>query len=80
MKGKVGVNSPLGILISLSPRETQILEGVARGETSKQVAARLKMSSRTVEVHLARIRNKLHARSSSQAVANALMGGFLKLY
>jgi DNA-binding NarL/FixJ family response regulator len=44
----------------LTPREMEVLQLVAESKSSKQVAARLGVSTRTVENHRARIMEKLN--------------------
>jgi DNA-binding NarL/FixJ family response regulator len=48
---------------ALSSRENQIAELVAGGSTNDEIAARLRLSRRTVEAHLDHIRTKLGVRS-----------------
>ena len=45
--------------LDLTDRESEVLEGMARGERSKEIAARLGITERTVKAHLASIYNKL---------------------
>lgn len=59
-------------LDSLTPRETQILELLSTGNSSKEIAAALGISVRTVGTHLHHIYDKLHVASRSQAVAKFL--------
>jgi len=59
-------------LPSLSPREGQILEQLARGRVPKEAAAELSMSYETVRDHLKRIYRKLHVRSRTEAVLRYL--------
>lgn len=47
----------------LSPREREVLDLLGRGSTNREIAARLYLSERTVEGHLARLRAKLGVRS-----------------
>ncbi|HEY0754330.1 MAG TPA: response regulator transcription factor [Ktedonobacteraceae bacterium] len=61
----------------LSEREREILQGVARGERSKEIAAHLGISIRTVGAHLASIYTKLGVDSRASAVALALKRGLL---
>src|SRR5215470_10448294 len=63
--------------IELTEREREILQGVARGERSKEIAARLGISIRTVGAHLASIYTKLGVDSRASAVAIALERGLL---
>ena len=59
--------SPLG----LTPREEQILELLARGRKNREIADELVISPRTVEVHVARVLEKLNAHTRTEAVAAA---------
>lgn len=54
---------------SLSPREREVLELLARGYLYKEIAESLHISVPTVNTHIRRIYEKLHVRSRSQAVA-----------
>ena len=63
--------------IALSEREREILQGVARGERSKEIAIHLGISVRTVGAHLASIYSKLGVDSRASAVAVALERGLL---
>ncbi|MDU2240575.1 MAG: response regulator transcription factor [Paenibacillus sp.] len=63
----------------LSARETYILQSVARGFKSKEIAFELGIAERTVKAHLTSIYNKLGVDSRSQAVATALERGLLKI-
>jgi len=54
---------------SLSPRELEVLELLARGYLYKEIADSLRISLPTVNSHIRRIYEKLHVRSRSQAVA-----------
>jgi two-component system response regulator DegU len=63
--------------IPLSPRESQILQKVAWGSTTKEVAHDLGISAHTVKTHLERIFEKLGANDRAQAVAIALRGGLV---
>ena len=63
----------------LSDKETYILQSVARGFKSKEIAYDLGIAERTVKAHLTSIYNKLGVDSRSQAVATALERGKLKM-
>ena len=56
----------------LSPRETEVLQLVARGMSDKEVAGQLKLSEHTVHRHVANILAKLNAPSRAAAVAYVL--------
>jgi len=57
---------------ALTGREEEILQLVARGYRSKEVAEALKITTQTVETHLRNIYDKLHVRSRAGAVARFL--------
>jgi NarL family two-component system response regulator YdfI len=61
----------------LTAREMEILQAVAAGERSKEIAARLGISERTVKFHLAGIYNKFGVDSRAAAIAAAARAGLL---
>jgi DNA-binding NarL/FixJ family response regulator len=61
----------------LSPREIEILQQVAYGSTTKEVADALGISFHTVKTHLERIFEKLGANDRAQAVAIAIRQGLV---
>lgn len=63
--------------IALTDREQEVLIGVARGERSKEIAARLRITERTVKAHLASIYNKFGVDSRAAAIAVAAQRGLL---
>jgi NarL family two-component system response regulator YdfI len=63
---------------NLTDRELEVLEAVARGERSKEVASHLGISERTVKAHLASIYQKLGVDSRAAAIAVAAQKGLLK--
>jgi two-component system response regulator FixJ len=63
-------------IAALSPRERDALEGILRGESSKQVARRLKLSPRTVEMHRARMMRKLGVKSAIETLGLAAAAGY----
>jgi len=60
---------------SLTPREREILALVVEGLPSQNIARRLGMSVKTVDVHRARIKNKTDADSISTLVRDILRYG-----
>ncbi len=60
-------------LASLTLREHEVLEQAALGLHAKEIAARLEISPRTVEVHKTRIMAKLGVRNVAELVRFALM-------
>ena len=64
-------------LSSLSVRERQVLSGLVSGEPNKVIAHRLQISPRTVEIYRARLMDKMQARSLSELVRAAVIGGVM---
>lgn len=63
------------VLGALSPREREVLDGLAQGYPNKTIAYDLGISPRTVEVHRANVMAKLGARSLSDALRIAFAAG-----
>ena len=59
----------------LTPRERQVLQLVAEGKTSKEIAALLKLSVRTVETYRSQIMDKLKIRDTVGLVHYAIRHG-----
>ena len=57
--------------ISLTPRQLEILREVGNGQTDKQIARKLSLSPRTVEMHVARALAALRCRTRAEAVRRA---------
>ena len=62
-------------LATLTPREREVFDEMVRGKQNKMIAYDLDISPRTVEVHRARVLEKLEARSRSELVRLALAAG-----
>lgn len=62
---------------SLTAREKEVLQLLARGLRNKEIAARLVVSERTVNFHLANIYAKLHVSGRTEALSKALEWGLL---
>jgi DNA-binding NarL/FixJ family response regulator len=62
---------------SLTPREREILHLIVEGNTSAQIAARLVLSPRTVELHRSRIMKKLDLHNQTDIFRYALERGIL---
>ena len=60
----------------LTPREQEVLEGLARGHPNKTIAYDLDISPRTVEIHRANLMSKLGVASLSEALRIAFAAGF----
>jgi two-component system response regulator FixJ len=52
----------------LTPRERDVLAQIARGASNKEAGRQLGISPRTIEVHRARIMEKLGARNAADLV------------
>jgi len=63
--------------ISLTDRELEVLQYVARGDRSKEVAVQLGISERTVKAHLGNIYSKLGVDSRAAAINIAAQRGLL---
>jgi two-component system, NarL family, response regulator DegU len=63
----------------LSPREEELLQHIADGLATSEVADKMYISQKTVKNHLASIYEKLQARDRTQAVLMAVKMGIVKL-
>ena len=63
----------------LTRREEEILQLIADGYSTSEVAARLFISGKTVKNHLASVYDKLDARDRTQAVLSAVRIGIIHL-
>jgi DNA-binding NarL/FixJ family response regulator len=59
----------------LTPRETEVLQAVARGLSNTEIAAALYMSHATAKTHVSRLLTKLNARDRAQLVMLAYEAG-----
>ncbi len=67
-----------GSLDILSPREREILQLIAEGNTNAAIAKKLTLSVRTVEAHRARIMAKLRLNSQAELVRFAIQQGLIE--
>lgn len=63
----------------LTPREVEILDCVARGNSNKEIARLLSISDQTVKNHITSILRKLAVNDRTQAVIYALRHGWIKI-
>jgi DNA-binding NarL/FixJ family response regulator len=61
----------------LTPREREVFHMVVEGRTSKEIAARLGISTKTAENHRANVLDKLGARNTADVVRYAVRRGLL---
>ena len=76
-QSRQGASRSPGLPESLSERETEILNLLARDLSNKEIAARLFISPKTVKKHLDNIYGKLNINSRRQAVEKAVVLGIL---
>jgi FixJ family two-component response regulator len=60
------------LLATLTPREHEVMEHVVAGRHNRDIAAELEISARTVEVHKARVMQKLQVTSIADLVRLSL--------
>lgn len=63
----------------LTPRETEILTSIARGNSNKRIAVELTISEQTIKNHITSILRKLDANARTEAVVTAIKRGLITL-
>ncbi|MDX6407988.1 MAG: hypothetical protein QOE13_1059 [Gaiellaceae bacterium] len=63
--------------VVLTQREHEVLELVAEGHGQQEIGRRLSIGSETVRAHLQKVRKRLSAATSTEAVAKAIRLGLL---
>jgi DNA-binding NarL/FixJ family response regulator len=69
--------SPADIVspVSLTPREREVLQLIAEGKTTKEIAACLNLSVKTIETHRMQMMNKLNMHSVAELTKYAIREG-----
>ena len=62
-------------IAQLTPRERDVMSRVVAGKSNKLIATELKLATKTVEAHRARVMEKLQANSLAELIRYALMLG-----
>jgi two-component system response regulator FixJ len=69
------IGEAAALIANLSPRERHVLEGILAGRSTKMIAHDLGISPRTVEIHRARMLERLRTRSIAEAIRLAVIAG-----
>jgi DNA-binding NarL/FixJ family response regulator len=64
--------------VTLTKREREVLELVAAGHGQREIGLKLSIGTETVRAHLQKVRKRLSAATSTQAVAKAIRLGLLE--
>ena len=64
--------------VALTKREREVLELVAAGHGQREIGLKLSIGTETVRAHLQKVRKRLSAATSTQAVAKAIRLGLLE--
>ena len=69
----------MGLVSSLTPREREVVKLIAEGNSVRQIAGRLQLSSKTVEAHKFNLMRKLNIHNKAQLVTYAIQKKIVKL-
>jgi DNA-binding NarL/FixJ family response regulator len=72
-------NQPLAKAV-LTPREREVIQLLAEGKTSKEVAAALKLSVKTAETHRTNLMRKLDLHSVADLTLYAIRNGIVQIF
>lgn len=68
-----------GLTTDLSPRQREVLQLIAEGQSIKKIAAQLKISTRTVEFHKYRIMEQLKIKTNAELIQYAVKHGIISI-
>lgn len=63
----------------ITPREKEVLQLIAEGLSTADIAARIEVAEKTVRIHISNVLEKLGARDRTQALVMALKQGIIHL-
>jgi DNA-binding NarL/FixJ family response regulator len=63
----------------LTPREHQVLDLIAHGNSNREIGSKLQIAEKTVRIHVSSLLSKLGARDRTQAAIYAIQRGFVHL-
>ena len=66
-------------LESLTPRQREILQLIAKGQSTKQMALTLNISVKTIETHRAQLMHRLQIHNIAGLVRYAIRNGLIHL-
>ncbi len=72
------ISVPDAAVSPLTQRQCEVLSLIASGLSNKEAASRLSLSPRTVEMHVARIIERLNCRTRTEAISRASQAGWLQ--
>lgn len=64
--------------LRLTPREQQVMLHVISGKSNKEIARELEISHRTIDIHRARIMEKMNAKSLAELITMAASSGLVQ--
>lgn len=77
-RGWSDASAPVRVVREPTTREIEVLQLVADGLASGQIARQLWVSEETVKTHVANVLDKLGATSRAHAVATAMRRGLIR--
>lgn len=69
------LNDFLEKVAQLTEREREVFDHLVQGESNKIIASKLNISPRTVEIHRARVMEKLEVKNQAKLVKMAILSG-----